>query len=164
MDIEGVNFYFLHVESKSDKYKLKTLSNKTVSFCEDKWHKKHQVFYSWHSRGGQYVVSDFEYLNRLQQEFEKEIDFWFVNLTSVGWFERIKAKKIAIQYNINFDSIILDKIGIVGATLRLEKMSTIVFVSRDNFVYKKLEGNFDESKVRQTISSLLKKRLHYDNY
>ena len=163
MDIEGKNLYFLYEYFVGDeKFQLDALDGTKIPFFLDKWHDKYQVIYFWHSKGGSLVKSDFEYLYRLRDEYGGEADFWFVNLAGADRKEKRNAKAFAEKNGLNLNSILLDKWGEAAATFSLLNYSAIAFVKKDNYVYKKLEGNFDEGQVRKTIDSMLKAPLHRD--
>lgn len=163
MGINGMNLYFLYAYGiNGEKHQLKALSGKTIPFFKEGWHNKHQVLYLWHSSGGKAVASDFEYLYRLRNEFGDKVDFWFVNLTGVDDEEIINVKTFTESHNLESDSILLDMDEEVAATLRIKYFSVITFIKKDNYVYRKIEGEFDENLVRETISSMMKAPLHYD--
>ena len=163
MDVKGMNLYFLYAYGiGGERHEMSALSGNTVPFFQDRWHSKHLVIYMWHSRGGKYVVSDFEYLYKMRDEFSGEVDFWFVNLSGADRKERNNAKKFAESNCLEADSILLDTYGEVAATFDISHYSVIAFVKRDNYVFDKLEGDFDEDAVRRVISSMVKSPLHRD--
>jgi hypothetical protein len=166
--IEGFNLYFLYAyRLGGTKHALQTMAGETVPFFKDTWHRKHQVIYFWHSSGGKYVASDFEYLYRLRKEFEKDAEFWFVNLSGAdrkkSENEEKSARIFAEKHKLELDSILLDKKEEAVGTFALTSFSTIAFVKKDNYVFRKLSGEFDEAMVRKSITDMIAARLHRDD-
>ncbi len=110
------------------------------------------------------MASDFQYLYRLREEFEKQVDFWFVNLTGVDDEEKENAKAFAELHKLDAGSILMDVDEEAATTMQLSKFCTIVLVSRDNYVFRKLEQDFDEGAVRAAITAMLDKPLHRDYF
>jgi hypothetical protein len=118
------------------------------------------VFYFWHSAGGELVAQDFEGLGGLQEKYKTDIEVWYVNLTAADENEKKNARKLLKKFHLGGGHVVFDVNGEAAETVSLERFSTLVFVGRDNYVFKKTEGEFDVGKIEGIVKDMIAAPVH----
>ena len=155
MAIDNINLYFLYAFVQGgQRHVLESMNGKELPFFLPQTHGDDLVFYLWHSNGKN-TAYEFEYLYDMRAEFGSEVRFWFVNTTWAGENERRNAEKFAKDHRLDPGSILMDDRKEATATFQVFQLPAIIFVKRDNYVFRKLEGEFDEDQVRDAINELL---------
>jgi hypothetical protein len=163
MDIEHKNLCFLHdFGVNAEPCILEGPDGKGIPFFEDRRYNRHLIFYFWHSKGGELAAQDFEELGRLQEKYKNAVEIWYINLTAADRNEKKKAQRFIKKFNLANDHIVFDSRGEAAATVSLEKYTTIVFVTRDNYVFKKTERDFDINKIEELVKAMINSPVHSD--
>jgi hypothetical protein len=161
MIIEHKNLYFLYAFGVGDEpCILEGADGKEIAFFEDRRYDRHLVFYFWHSAGGELVAQDFKELGGLQEKYKKDIEIWYINLSAASKKEKKNAQKLIKKFNLANDHIVFDIKGEAAATVSLERYTTIVFVKRDNYVFKKIEREFDINKIEELVKAMINSPVH----
>jgi hypothetical protein len=161
LNIEHKNLYFLHAFGASGKpCMLEGADGKGIAFFEDRRYDRHLLFYFWHSAGGELVAQDFEDLGRLQEKYKNALEIWYINLTDADKKEKKNAKKLIKKFNLANDRIVFDVNGEAAAAVSLERFSTLVFVTRDNYVFKKTDREFDIHKIEDIVKAMIASPVH----
>jgi hypothetical protein len=161
LNIEHKNLYFLHSFGVSgEPCMLERVDGKEIAFFEDRRYDRHLVFYFWHSSGDDLVAQDFGELGLLQEKYKTAIEIWYINLTDADKKEKKNAQKLIKKFNLAGDHIVFDVNGEAAAAVSLERYTTLVFVTRDNYVFKKIDREFDIHKIEDIVNAMIAAPIH----